>query len=408
MLNWLSQDGKLLLASRALRTFAYGFVSIIIAIYLRQLRFDDLRIGLLLTASLLGGALFTVAVGFIGDKIGRRRTLTLLGVLMVLAGAVFAVTGNYILLLLAALVGTINVTGTEVGPFLSMEQAIIPQTCDSRKRNTAFALYSVVGGLAASTGALFSRLTDFLSGGLGLDQISAFRIMFILYSVAATGSVAVYLLLSSSVELSQKVSPPDEARVRPAAGIIANLAVLFGLDSFAGGFVLQSLVAYWFLIRFGTPLAELSNIFFASSILTSASFLVAGRLADKVGLINTMVFTHLPSNVLLMLVPFAPNQSAAIGIYLARMSLSQMDVPTRQSYVVAIMKPEERALAASVTNVSRNVTQAISPSITGSLLQSAALSSPFLLGGGLKIIYDILLYLKFRSIKPSEERIVEI
>ncbi len=406
MLAWMSKDGKLLLTSRITRAFGYGFLSVVLAIYLKLVGFEELRIGIILTATLLGGAAFTALASLAERKIGRRRMLMLFAGLMSIAGAIFVFTNEYVSLLLAALLGTINVTGTEVGPFLSVEQAIIPQTSESRKRNLAFALFSTLGTLATSAGALVSGLPSILQKSFGFGIVDSFRPVFVLYVLVGVVTFILYGSLSNNVEISfaqnrlssYNLLSPESKR------LITKLSSLFALDSFAGGFVIQSIVAYWFFTKFSVPLAQVSVIFSAAGVLTALSFLAAAKIADKIGLVNTMVFTHIPSNILLMMVPLAPSFLLAMGFYLARMSLSQMDVPARQSYTVAIVNPEERVSAAGFTNISRNIAQAVSPSISGYTLQFLSLSYPFFVGGGLKIIYDLLLYSNFRSIRPLEEQ----
>lgn len=403
MLEWLSRDGKLLLLCRALRAFAYGFLSVILAIYLKLIGFQELEIGIILTATLVGSALFTFLVSIYADRLGRKSILIMLGGLMVASGIIFASTTNYALLLIAALVGTINVTGTEVGAFLSIEQAILPQTCPEKRRTMAFSIYSTSGTLAVAMGALFSGLPEVLQRSIGVLSADSFKLLFLLYSILAVSTIALYLALSSGIEVTHTKNEEHQILKPESRKRIAKLASLFAVDSFAGGFVLQSIVAYWFFTRFQTSLSYISVIFFAANILTAISFLVAAKIASRIGLIRTMVFTHLPSNLFLIMVPLAPSLPLALTFYLARMSLSQMDVPTRQSYTVSMVSPEERTAAAGLTNTSRNISQAVSPSIAGYVLQFLSLSFPFLIGGGLKVVYDLLLYFSFRRIKPPEE-----
>ncbi len=401
MLPWMSRDGKILLLSRVTRGVGYGFLSVTLAIYLKLLGFNVFSIGVILTATLASSAVFTILATLLERKIGRRRLLVLFAVLMSVAGGIFIVSTSYVALLSAALIGTINVTGTEVGPFLSVEQAIIPQTCEKEKRTLAFAWYSVGGTLATSGGALIAGLPPVLQGR-GFALLDSFKPLFGFYLLIGTATLLLYLVLSNKVELSSSLQSKSLLSSESKRAV-AKLSGLFALDSFAGGFVLQSVVSYWFFVRYGASLEQISLIFFGAGVLTAVSFFAAEKFAKMIGLVNTMVFTHLPSNVLLILVPLAPNLTGAIAFYLARMSLSQMDVPTRQSYTVAIVNPEERVAAASFTNISRNAAQGISPSVAGYVLQSLSLSFPFFIGGGLKIAYDILLYLNFRGLKSPEE-----
>ena len=413
----MSKDAKLILAARTLRTFAYGFLSVTLAIYLKLIGFSDLYIGLILSATLINSVIFTLIASFYADMIGRRKILIVYAALMSLSGAVFFVTTNYIALIASAFIGTINVTGTETGAFLSIEQAILPQTTnETKKRNTLYAIYNMVGTFAMSAGVLLSGFPGLLEYHYGFNQIESIRPLFLFYSIIGLGVLGIYFLISNKVEIGRNnnnnnttttnLSKPLKQTLSPKSKrIVGKLSGLFAIDSFAGGFIIQSIVSFWFYTRFGVDLATLSYIFSIAGILTAFSFLVAAKLADKIGLINTMVFTHIPSNILLILVAFAPTLPLAIAFYLARMALSQMDVPTRQSYIVAVVEEDERTAAAGITNISRNIAQAVSPSLAGYILQSLSfLSAPFIIGAVLKIAYDIALYFNFKNIKPSEEK----
>jgi len=413
--QWISKDGKLLLVARILRTFAYGFLSIILSIYLKLIGFDGFLIGLILTCTLINSVIFTLVASFYADRIGRKKMLIIYAILMATSGIIFFVTSNYIALIAACLIGTINVTGTETGAFLSIEQAMLPQTVkDAKKRNTLFAFYNMVGTFAMSAGVLVSGLPGIIQHQLGLSEITSIMPLFLLYSILGVAVLSTYLLLSKKVELIEKDdeetkdlgsdekkkpgSKPLTQTLSPTSKkIVGKLSGLFAIDSFGGGFVIQGIVSLWFFTKFGADFTLLSYIFSIAGVLTAFSFLASAKIADRIGLINTMVFTHIPSNILLILVAFSPSLPIAVTLYLARMALSQMDVPTRQSYIVAVVKEDERTAAAGITNISRNISQAISPSIAGSILQSVSLlSAPFLLGGLIKIIYDIALYLQFK------------
>lgn len=416
--RWLSKDGKILLAARILRTFAYGFLSVILAIYLKLIGFNDLYIGVILSTTLINSVVFTLIASFYADRIGRRKVLIVYSALMSISGLAFFVTSNYVALIISAFIGTINVTGTETGAFLSIEQAMLPQTIDDpKKRNTVYALYNMVGTFAMSVGILAAGLPEILTQQYGLNQIESIKPLFVLFCIIGLGVLGIYFLISNRVELSRSNSnnrnnnaintlTPFKQTLSPKSKeIVAKLSGLFAIDSFAGGFVIQSIVSFWFFTRFGVELTTLSHIFSIAGVLTAFSFLVAAKLADKIGLINTMVFTHIPSNILLILVAFAPTLPLAIAFYLARMALSQMDVPTRQSYIVAVVEEDERTAAAGITNISRNIAQSVSPSLAGYILQSLSiLSAPFVLGGVLKIAYDIALYFNFKNERPPEER----
>ena len=419
LFDWLTRDGRLLLAAKMVRTFAYGFLSVILAIYLKLIGFDEVLIGLILTTTLLNSVVFTLVASFYADKIGRRKFLLLYAALMSVSGFIFAVSENYIALIIAAFIGTINITGAETGAFLTIEQAILPQTLKKlRKRNTVFAIYNMAGTFAMAAGVLLSGLPAVLQQelqhfGIVLNQIGSIKLLFVLYGVLGIVLIGIYLLLSQKIEIQdnqekQNDEPPQLTKMSSltpeSRNIVMRLSGLFAVDSFAGGFVIQSIVSFWFFTRFGADLATLSYIFSISGVLTAFSFMAAAKIADKIGLIKTMVFTHIPANVLIIAVAFAPTLPLAIVLYLLRMGLSQMDVPTRQSYIVAVVREDERTIAAGVTNISRNVTQAISPSLTGVLIQSISLSAPFVIGGALKVAYDVALFLNFRNVKPPEEK----
>jgi MFS family permease len=419
LFDWLTRDGRLLLAAKMVRTFAYGFLSVILAIYLKLIGFDEVLVGLILTTTLLNSVVFTLVASFYADKIGRRKFLLLYAALMSVSGFIFAVSENYIALIIAAFIGTINITGAETGAFLTIEQAILPQTLKKlRKRNTVFAIYNMAGTFAMAAGVLLSGLPAVLQQelqyfGIVLNQIGSIKLLFVLYGVLGIVLIGIYLLLSLKIEIQDNQEKPNDeppqltkmSSLTPESrNIVMRLSGLFAVDSFAGGFVIQSIVSFWFFTRFGADLATLSYIFSISGVLTAFSFMAAAKIADKIGLIKTMVFTHIPANVLIIAVAFAPTLPIAVVLYLLRMALSQMDVPTRQSYIVAVVREDERTIAAGVTNISRNVTQAISPSLTGVLIQSISLSAPFVIGGALKVAYDVALFLNFRNVKPPEEK----
>ena len=404
-LDWVSRDGKLILGARVVRTFSYGFVSVILAIYLNLLGFNEILIGVVLTATLVNSIIFNLISSVYADRIGRRKFLILYAVLMVISAIIFFLTNNYVALIVAAVIGTINVTGSEVGAFLSLEQAILPQTVnDEKKRTSIFSIYNMVGTFAMSGGVLLSGLPHVFSQQFGLDQINAIKLLFLAYAACAIGALAIYLVLSPKIEIkSQNKGTNSFRNITPQSrSVIKKMSSLFAVDSFAGGFVIQSIVSFWFYTKFGADLSTLSYIFTIAGILTAVSYLLASKIASKIGLVNTMIYTHIPSNILLILVAFAPSFPLAIGLYFARMSISQMDVPTRQSYLMAVVKENERVAAAGITNTSRNIAQSVGPSLAG-VIMGSLLSAPFIIGGVLKLAYDIGLFLNFRKIKPPEE-----
>ncbi len=400
--SWVSADGRLILGARAVRTFAYGFQSVLLGVYLSQAGFAAWQVGAVLTATLLGSAVLTALFAGTADRYGRRRMLQLSALFMAASGAAFAFSTSYLLLILASLTGTVGATSGEVGPFLSLEQAILPQTVAAKHRTRLFSVYNMLGALAGSLGALAAATPVLLQRWLGMDAAGAFRMMFLAYAVCAIVTLEIFRRLSERVEAATGAGP--HAGLQRSRRVVFTLAGLFSLDSLAGGFVVQSLIAFYFNLRWGTGPELLGPIFLGVGLLQAASFLAAARVAERIGLVNTMVFTHLPSNVLLMAIPFAPTLSWAIVLLLARHALSQMDVPTRQSYIVAVVDPEERVAAAGVTNIARNIAQAVTPVIAGTAMQVAGLGVPFLLGGGLKIVYDLLLFAMFRRVRPPEEQ----
>lgn len=406
ILNWLTRDGKLLLSARIVRTFSYGFLSMILAIYLSLIGFDEILIGFILSATLVNSIIFNLFSSFFADRIGRKKILIIYASLMGISGGVFFATENYFALIIAAFIGTINVTGSETGAFLSLEQAILPQTVKNiKKRNTIFALYNMIGTFAMAGGILLASLPQIIEENFGFSTLASFKSLFLIYLLAGIAVVVIYFFFSKEIEVKKAFdSKSFSSNLSPKSKqIILKMSSLFALDSFAGGFVIQSIVAFWFFTKFGVDLTTLSIIFSIAGVLTAISFFFAAKIADKIGLINTMVFTHIPSNILLILVAIAPTFHIALALYLARMSLSQMDVPTRQAYIVTVVEENERTAAAGITNTSRNIAQSISPSITGAIIHSLWFSAPFVIGGLLKIIYDVGIYASFRKIKPSYE-----
>jgi len=407
----LSTDGRFLFITRIVRLFAYGFLSVILVLYLAELGLKETEIGLLLTLILIGDTLISLWITTNADRIGRRRMLIIGAVLMIFAGVLFALTRNFIVLLIAGTIGVISPSGYEVGPFLSIEQAALSQIVADDRRTQVFAWYNLFGSFTTAIGSLCGGA---LVQGLeqaGVSPLGSYRMVVIGY--AAMGLVLAFLFsrLSLVVELprvSDPVSPPSDRKkflgLHKSRRVVFKLSALFSLDAFAGGFVLQSILAYWFYVRFNVQPALLGSIFFGANVLAGLSALVAARVAKKIGLVHTMVVTHIPSNILLILVPFMPNLPLAITVLLMRFSISQMDVPTRQSYTMAVVSPDERSAAAGITGVARTTGASIAPVVTGPLLaNSALLSFPFVIAGGLKIIYDLLLYRSFKAIKPPEE-----
>jgi len=401
------RDAVTLFSTRIIRLFCYGFLSVILALYLIQVGLNEKQIGLLLSLTLAGDAGVSLWLTTSADRFGRKRTLIAGAILMLGAGVVFIVSHNVIVLMAAAIIGVISPSGNEIGPFLSVEQAALTQLLPNEKRTQTFAWYNLVGSFATATGALAGGWLAIFLQSRGLSALVAYRTVLAGYAFGGFVIGALFLSLSRAVEVKaddQTGPGPRVLGLHRSRNVVIKLSALFSMDAFAGGLIVQSMLAYWFYIKFGIDAGIIGSIFFGTNILAGISALLAVRLADRIGLINTMVLTHVPSNILLILVPLMPTLPLAITVLLLRFSISQMDVPTRQSYTVAVVSPDERSAAAGVTNIARSVGAAVSPSITGFFLSiPAMISMPFFLAGGLKLVYDLLLYRSFRSIKPPEE-----
>jgi MFS family permease len=398
-------DIIILFSTRIIRLFCYGFLSVVLALYLVESGLAESQIGLLFTLTLVGDALISLWLTTSADRFGRKRTLMLGALLMAGAGLAFVLTRNVILLTVAAVIGVISPSGNEIGPFLSVEQASLTQLLPNQKRTQFFAWYALAGSFATAVGALTG---GWLAQGLQENRWSAlasYRVVLMGYALGGLLLLLLFLKLTNSVEVGTNQETTNRVLgLHRSRNTVLKLSSLFAMDAFAGGLLVQSLVAYWFHVRFGVESGGLGSIFFGANLLAGISALLAVRLADKIGLINTMVFTHIPSNILLILVPLMPTLPLAIGVLLLRFSISQMDVPTRQSYTMAVVAPDERSAASGVTAIARSLGAALSPALTGILFSlPGLLSLPFFLSGGLKIVYDLLLYREFRLLKPPEE-----
>ncbi len=396
----------LLFATRIIRLFCYGFLSVVLALYLIEKGLTESQIGLLFTLTLAGDAIISLYLTTSADRFGRKRTLIIGALLMFAAGIAFIVTNNVAILMAAAIIGVISPSGNEIGPFLSVEQAGLTQVVPNKTRTNVFAWYNLVGSFATALGALAGGwLAQFLQTE-GWSALAAYRVVLSGYALGGLILAVLFLSLSETIEVHGTVST-DIKRVlglHRSKSVVMHLSALFALDAFAGGLLIQSMIAYWFHVKFEVDSGILGSIFFGANILAGISALLAVKLASKIGLINTMVFTHIPSNILLMLVPLMPSLPLAIGLLLLRFSISQMDVPTRQSYTMSVVAPDERSAASGVTAIARSVGASLSPALTGIFFANPALFSlPFFLSGGLKIIYDLSLYRSFSAIRPPEE-----
>jgi predicted MFS family arabinose efflux permease len=390
----LRGDAQRIFLVQALRAFVYGLGSVLIGVALADLGLSGVEVGLVIAALVAGTALVSTALARFGDRIGRLRSYTALFAVMAVAGTMFALTDSVWLLVLAALTGTVSTEVVESGPFTSIEQAMLPSTTEGRDHARLFGHYNTIATVSGSLGALAAI-------GTRLVDVEPQRFL-LAYPIAAAAAIFVASELSAAVD--SRVAEPART-VRPlekSRGVVTRLSALFALDSFGGGFVTQTFLAYWFTEKWGTSAATLGVVFFAIGLLQAASFQVAVRLAGRIGLLNTMVFTHLPSNVLLALIPFAPTQATAIALVFGRFALSQMDVPTRQAYVVGVVETDERTAAAAYTNTARYVVRPLAPLISGPIL-AVSLGAPFVIAGALKSVYDAGLYTLFRHVTPEHE-----
>ena len=395
----MSRTARLLLTTRGFRAFGDGFIALILPIYLIALGLTPFQVGLITTATLLGSAVLTLGVGFLSHRFAARTLLITASLLMLATGLLFAEARAFWPLMVIGFVGTLNPSGGDVSPFLPLEQSMLSNAGTDSERTRRFARFGLTGSLAVAAGSLAVGLADRVGATLGATTLDVARMLFVIYGLIGLVVLGLYR------QLPQQQSEAEVARtpLGPSRNRVLMLAGLFSIDSFGGGFVVQSLLALWLFQTWGLSIATASAFFFWTGVLTAFSQLASGWLAARIGLINTMVFTHIPANICLMLVPFAPNLTVALALLLVRSSLSSMDVPARTSYVMAVVTPPERAAAASLTNVPRSLASALSPSLAGFLLTISPFAWPLVIGGGLKITYDLLLLVMFQTVKPPEE-----
>ena len=380
-----------ILIAKALRAFGDGYVALLLPIYLLDLGFSALEVGAIATATLVGSGVMTLAVGLRAHRHSYRGLLLAATVLMAGTGLGFALVHGFWPLLLIAIVGTLNPSSGDVSVFLPLEHAVLSRVVEDGKRTSAFASYSLVGALAAAVGSLAAALPP--------REMIAW--MFAAYAVIALAAAFVYRGLPATLAAGEHRAPSP---LGPSKRKVYTLAALFSLDAFGGGLIVQSMLALWLYQRFDLSLATAATLFFWTGVLTAFSYLVAVRIANRIGLVNTMVYTHIPSSLCLIAIPFVPNLAGVVALLLVRSALSQMDVPTRSSYVMAIVTPPERPAAASVTSVPRSLASAVSPLLAGSLLSATTFGWPLLIAGAVKIAYDLMLLAMFRTVRPPEER----
>jgi MFS family permease len=393
----LRGDARLLFLTRSVRLFGYGLVSVVLVLYLAALGMSGAEIGLLLTLTLVGDTLISLWLTTHADRLGRRRVLIVGAVLMIGAGLAFASGAAFWVLLVAAIAGVISPSGNEVGPFLAVEQASLSELVGARERTGVFAWYNLAGSIATAFGALAGGVGARMLQLAGTSELDSYRAVLLGYAVLGVVLALVFARLTAATETNVRpdASVASSLGLRESRTKVLELAALFGLDAFAGGFVIQSVLAYWFVVRFGVAADVLGVIFFGANVLAGLSSLLAARLAARFGLLQTMVFTHLPSNVLLLLVPLMPVLPLAVLVLLARFAISQMDVPTRQAYTIALVAPDERSAAAGITGVARTLGAAVSSGLAAPLVASATLAAlPFVLA----------VYFRFRSVPLPPER----
>jgi MFS family permease len=397
MLEWLPKNGRLLFLAKTLRVFGFGFLSIILPLYMLRLGYPALVIGAVLSSAVIGSVIFNLLVSKFSDSFGRKKSLMMLSVLMGVSTALMIANLGTALFIVAALIGSVSVTGSETGPFLAIEQSSITTQVSDKNRTKAYSIYNFLGYSAAAVGALFSAVPTLFN-----NVISGYHVVLYSYLVISILLILIYIPLSGTIESQKRKSRVKISK--ETRKIIIKLAALFSIDAFGGGFILQSLLALWFNSRYGLNLDYLAVLFLVTNSITAVSILLAPLVAKRIGLLKTMVVTHIISNCALITIPLAPSLFYAITFLLIRQSLSQMDVPARQSYTMAIVKPNERTATAGITNTPRSVAQSISPILSSYFIGTFQYALPFFFSGSIKIFYDVLIFLSFRKIKPPEEK----
>jgi len=393
-------DTRRLLLAKSLRAFTDGLVSIVLPVYLLRLGYSAFLVGAIVTSTLLGSALLTLAIGLFAHQFPGRKLLLCASLLMATTGILFASLHSFWPLLIVAFVGTINPSAGDVSIFLPLEQALLAGTISPRRRTALFARYSLIGALAGATGTLAAGLPEIIARKFSVNETAILQSVFLVYAAIGVATLLIYRSLSSKSAVQEF---PSSKALSHSRRIVFELAALFSLDAFGSGFFVQSLLALWLFKTFHLSVVTASSILFWMGLCSAVSYLIAVPISERFGLINTMVFTHLPANFLLILVPFAPNLATAIALLVSRSALSEMDVPTRTSYVMAVVRPEERPATASITAVPRSLASALSPLLAGYLLSISTFGWPLLFGGSLKATYDILLLVRFRHVAPPEE-----
>src|SRR3989441_4721256 len=395
----MNKDGKVVLVEKAVRTVPYGFLGVLFSVYLsKELGLGAFLIGVVLALTVASSAIYTLVASVFADRFGRKRTLIFFALTDAMAGALLFSSNSLWAPVAAGIVGNMTVGAGEVGPFLTLEQAILPGVSDSKRRTLGFSVYNLVGYVSSLAGALLAGLPPYIGPGIG-----GYRPLFLAYLASGLLGAYLYSRLSIKVEKEKTASPNTSVLPEASKPVVRKLSALFALDSFGGGFIGISILYYYFYEKYSLQLSSLGLLFAGTQIVTAISFLFAERIARQIGLIRTMVYTHIPSNLLLAIIPFVSSAPIAVGLLLSRQSLSQMDVPTRQSYLMSVVPETDRTPAAGFTNVSRSIAQTFSPSIAGYAIATLWLGSPFVIAGGLKVVYDLSLYTIFHRLKPPQE-----
>ena len=402
----LNRDCRLVFGATAVRALDYSFLSVFLGVYVSVLGFSALQAGMVFSAIMAGGALSNLLASWKGDVIGRRRLLLAMTVLMAGGGALFAVAENEWQLAVIGLFAMTTTTGGDRTAFVSLDTAILAQSTPDRQRTLVFSFYNLVGFVTKAVGALLIAVPDVLQDSLGMEELNSYRVMFVGYAAVAAGALAFYALLSPRSEVRQSTRTPAPAAEGglSARSAIIRMAALFSIDSLGGGFFVRSFIAFWFADSFGASLNAIALIFFFGQLANVASVLAAAPVAARIGLVNTMVFTQVLSNLFTIALAVSGSLQLAVFFYLAKELANEMDVPTRQSYTMAIVPPESRMAMAGVTNLGRNITQTISPGLAGAIANVTSLGAPFIIGAGFKLVYNAALYWQFRSIRAPEER----
>src|SRR2546428_4781147 len=396
--DWMAKDGKIILIEKAVRTVPYGFLGVLFSVYLSQLGLNAFLIGVVLALTVASSAIYTLVASVFADRLGRKRTLIFFAFTDALAGALLFSSDSLWAPIAAGIVGNMTVGAGEVGPFLTLEQAILPRASNSKRRTLGFSVYNLVGYVSSSAGALVVGLPQFIGPGIG-----GYRPLFLAYLASGLLGAYLYSKLSTRIEKEKTATPRISVLSEASKPVVRRLSALFALDSFGGGFIGISILSYYFYERYSLQLSSLGLLFAGTQIITAISFLIAERIARQIGLLKTMVYTHIPSNLLLAIIPFVSSAPIAVVLLISRKSLSQMDVPTCQSYLMSVVPESDRTPAAGFTNVSRSIAQTFSPSIAGYAIATLWLGSPFVIAGGLKVAYDLSLYKIFHRLKPPRE-----